>query len=343
MTVAAETRFASGVLAVGARFACARCRERGTAETCARCDGPTVDLSTPEGAALLARLCRSHHAPPARRDPFRDRGKGLLTAVVLGCAVAGAYVLAHWSTKHIDAHGFVPRKAVTALAALCGGIGGLVAASVTGLILQVLVAAAGALVWSAGSLALAGARAGTDGRARGWQRGMLTLRALGRDLAVTPFDGARRVAELEPLGPVLAPRAPACADDGAACEGVLEADERASIGGWEGVIMAVEGRTQGSDVCDAALVPFRVRTDDGDLLAVHVHVGCVRFVDPPAVFACCDGLPASWGVAPAHGTRGPVNVWTAAPGARVRVTGGRRTEDGALIGDAGSPVQIAVL
>ncbi len=342
MNPSAETRFASGVLAVGARFACARCRERGVTEACARCGGPTVDLSTPEGAARLSRWSRSHHAPRARRDPFRDRGRWLVGTAVWGCAVASAFFLARWSTKHIDAHGFVPRKAVTALATLCGGIGGLVAASTTGLLLQVLVAATGALAWGAGSLAIAGARRETDGRARGWQRGVLMLRALGRNLAVTPFGGARRLAELEPLGPVLSPVAPACANDGAACEGVLEADERASIGGYEGVIVAVEGRTRGSDVCDAAIVPFRVRTAEGDALSVQVNVGCVRFVDSPIAVACCDELPAAWGIDRGHDGSAPVNVWTAAQGARVRVTGGCVSEDGTLVGDAAAPILLVV-
>ncbi len=342
----------SAALVIGARRACVACRTRRSAERCARCGAATIDLGDARGERTLALLCDSRPVP-VRPDPTRDRGSLLVQVVVWSLPLAAAFFCARWSKK-IDTHGFIDKKVLAALAALGGFLAGRVAGSIALAVAQLAFHGLAALGWIASSASLALVALGNRPRANipssppGWLHGALrSFRTRARNAMLVPYGAPRETPRREPLGPVLEPVAPAFDRNeeapSRAVEGTLLADGLVSIGSWRGSIVAVEGRTHGSDVADAALAPFRLRTDDGDELFVRATAGVVRFVDRPVAFEVVAHLPAAWGVRSIHAEPHPVNVWIAAEGSRIRVEEGMSDADGTWIGIDDAPLVITVL
>jgi hypothetical protein len=333
----------SGALAVGARRACVACRLRQVGETCARCGGATIDLASSTGERTLAAICSSQPAP-VRTRAATAHGSFLLRVFLWGVAVIAAMAAA-MASKKIDAKGFIPKDVLTALFAFGGLVAGRILASIALMVTQLVVIAVSGFSWLVASLALLPARSsGAGGSASGWRRFVIGLRTRARNIATAPFGTPRVTPHAAPLGPVLEPLAIATRDEASpTCEGTLLADGDAEIDAFTGSILGVEGRTHGTDVADATIAPFRIRTDDGAEIPVRIDAGRVYFADRPLAVTAARGLPVAWGVRTLHAEEQPVNVWVATTGSRVRIEGGRIDTDGSIVGDATDPAMVYVV
>jgi hypothetical protein len=302
-----------------------------------RCGGRTIDLATDAGDRTLAALCASQPLPQRVRTPTRSHSIAL-QAFLWAIALGAAFFAARFSKK-IDAHGFIAKDTLTALFALGGLLLGRVVASIALVLVQLATIALSGVVWALTSVLLIGARP-----TRSWPRFFVELRTRARNAATAPFGAPRVTPRAVSLGPVLEPLALVPRDEArGTCVGELRADGDAEIDAFAASIIGVEGRTHGTDVADAVVAPFRLRTDDGSEIAVRIEVGCVYFDEQPIAVTAARGLPVAWGVRTLHGDEEPVNVWVATTGSRVRIDGGRVESDGAIVGDASDPATVHVL
>lgn len=285
-----------------------------------------VDLVSHEGERKLLALARRYRRPRTP-VPGVDRKVSVYRVCVHLLALSAAAAGGRFGST-IKTNGFVPIKAVIALASGLGLIAGYVAGASIGAVLFTLLVPFVKL---------------------------LLPRRRRANPAVAPSAGVGLAAAAR-ITPI----------DATVFEGTLtDSSGTVSLASdLRGAIVGAEGRTIGADVADALVAPLVIEGAAGDTIEVHVEVGEVVFAESGREVRFGDGAPRAWGIArPARGSRTrrrfppseALTVWAAQPGTRVRIQGGVTgieavyDADGVLSdrtvvrGSAEAPVRVTVL